>query len=56
MENLRAPRSVKGLPHFLTPAQVEALLAAPDPKATYGLRDRAILELLYATGLRVFGS
>jgi integrase/recombinase XerD len=53
MQNLRAPRSFKGLPHFLTPAQVEALLAAPDPKARYGLRDQAILELLYATGLRV---
>jgi integrase/recombinase XerD len=53
MRNLRAPRSFKGLPRFLTPAQVEALLAAPDPKARYGLRDRAILELLYATGLRV---
>jgi integrase/recombinase XerD len=53
MQNLRAPQSFKGLPHFLTPAQVEALLAAPDPKAPYGLRDRAILELLYATGLRV---
>jgi integrase/recombinase XerD len=53
MHNLRAPRSFKGLPHFLTPAQVEALLAAPDLKATYGLRDQAILELLYATGLRV---
>jgi integrase/recombinase XerD len=53
MQNLRAPRSFKGLPRFLTPAQVEALLAAPDPKAPYGLRDLAILELLYATGLRV---
>ncbi len=53
MRNLRAPRSFKGLPRFLTPAQVEALLAAPDPSARYGLRDRAILELLYATGLRV---
>jgi integrase/recombinase XerD len=53
MQNLRAPRSFKGLPRFLTPAQVEALLAAPDPKLPYGLRDRAILELLYATGLRV---
>jgi integrase/recombinase XerD len=52
MRNLRAPRSFKGLPRFLTPAQVEALLSAPDPKARYGLRDRAILELLYATGLR----
>jgi integrase/recombinase XerD len=53
MQNLRAPRSFKGLPRFLTPAQVEALLAAPDPKDPYGLRDQAILELLYATGLRV---
>ena len=32
--------------------QVEALLQAPDPETPYGLRDRAILELLYATGLR----
>ena len=53
MQNLRAPRSFKGLPRFLTPAQVETLLAAPDPRTPYGLRDRAILELLYATGLRV---
>ncbi len=53
MQNLRAPRSFKGLPHFLTPAQVDALLAAPDPGTPYGLRDRAILEVLYATGLRV---
>jgi integrase/recombinase XerD len=53
MQNLKAPRSFKGLPRLLNPAQVEALLAAPDPKTLYGLRDRAILELLYATGLRV---
>jgi integrase/recombinase XerD len=53
MQNLRAPRAFKSLPRFLTPAQVEALLAAPDPATPYGLRDRAILELLYATGLRV---
>ncbi len=53
MQNLKAPRSFKGLPRFLTPAQVEALLAAPDPTTPYGPRDRAILELLYATGLRV---
>jgi integrase/recombinase XerD len=53
MENLRAPRAFTALPRYLTPAQVEALLAAPDPATPLGLRDRAILEVLYATGLRV---
>jgi integrase/recombinase XerD len=52
MANLRGPQSLKGLPRLLTPVQVEALLAAPDPATSYGQRDRAILELLYATGLR----
>jgi integrase/recombinase XerD len=53
MENLRAPRVFKGLPRYLTTAQVEALLAAPDTSTPLGMRDRAILEVLYATGLRV---
>jgi integrase/recombinase XerD len=53
MENLRAPRAFAALPRYLTPAQVETLLAAPDVETTLGLRDRAILEVLYATGLRV---
>ena len=53
MENLKAPRAFKALPRFLTPAQIEALLAAPDVSTPVGLRDRAILEVLYATGLRV---
>jgi integrase/recombinase XerD len=53
MENLKAPRAMKALPRFLTGAQVEALLAAPDTATPRGVRDRAVLEVLYATGLRV---
>lgn len=53
MENLKAPRMLKALPRFLTGAQVDALLAAPDTRTPRGVRDRAILEVLYATGLRV---
>ena len=52
MENLRAPRAFHALPRFLTGAQVEGLLLAPDPAEPLGLRDRAILETMYATGLR----
>ena len=50
---MRAPKLPRRLPKNLTEAQVEALLAAPDPETTLGLRDRAMLETLYATGLRV---
>jgi integrase/recombinase XerD len=53
MENLKAPRAFTALPRYLTTAQVEALLAAPDVATPLGVRDRAILEGLYATGLRV---
>jgi integrase/recombinase XerD len=53
MENLKAPRAFKGLPRCLTPAQVDALLEAPDAATPLGVRDRAILEVLYASGLRV---
>jgi integrase/recombinase XerD len=52
MENLKAPRAFKALPRCLTTAQVEALLGAPDVGTPIGVRDRAILEVLYATGLR----
>ncbi len=50
---IRAPKLPRRLPKNLSEAQVEALLAAPDPDTTLGLRDRAMLETLYATGLRV---
>jgi integrase/recombinase XerD len=50
---LEPPRRVPRFPKTLSEADVEALLAAPDTQAPLGLRDRAMLELLYATGLRV---
>ena len=50
---IESPRLGRPLPDTLTEADVEALLAAPDLATDLGLRDRAMLELLYATGLRV---
>ena len=50
---VRAPKKPRQLPKLLSEAQVEALLMAPAAEATLGLRDRAMLETLYATGLRV---
>lgn len=47
------PRLPRALPKSLSEAEVEALLAAPDVTTPLGLRDRAMLETLYATGLRV---
>lgn len=47
------PRLGRRLPKTLSEVDVEALLAAPDVDAELGLRDRAMLELMYATGLRV---
>jgi integrase/recombinase XerD len=51
--NVQAPKRSRRLPKSLTEADVEALLAAPDSATPLGLRDRAMLELLYASGLRV---
>src|SRR5665811_790488 len=44
---------IRDRPKNLSEAQIGALLDAPDPETTLGLRDRAMLETLYATGLRV---
>ena len=50
---VNAPRIPKRLPRYLTVSEVEALLAVPDTATPLGLRDRAIIEVLYAAGLRV---
>ncbi|MEA2462787.1 MAG: integrase/recombinase XerD [Acidobacteriota bacterium] len=52
-ENLENPKLWSTLPKSMQPEEVEALLAAPDRTTSAGLRDAAMLELLYATGLRV---
>lgn len=52
-DDLRAPRAWKTLPKFLSVDDVDTLLAAPDTSTPRGLRDRALIEVLYATGLRV---
>ncbi|MBI1733323.1 MAG: site-specific tyrosine recombinase XerD [Gammaproteobacteria bacterium] len=51
--NVESPRLGRGLPRSLSEVEVESLLAAPDTNHDRGMRDRAMLELLYATGLRV---
>jgi integrase/recombinase XerD len=52
-DRIEAPRLGRSLPKSLTEDDVEALINAPDTDTALGLRDRAMLELLYATGLRV---
>jgi len=52
-DRIDAPKLGRALPKYLTEAEVEALLDAPDLNDPLGVRDRTMLELLYATGLRV---
>ncbi len=50
---LKAPKIPQSIPTVITEQQVEALLEAPETTTALGIRDRAILELMYASGLRV---
>lgn len=52
-EDLRAPRAWPSLPKYLAVEEVDKLLEGPDATTPRGLRDRALIEVLYATGLRV---
>jgi len=52
-DDLRPPRAWPALPKFLTLDEVDTLIAQPDVSTALGLRDRAMIELLYATGMRV---
>ena len=53
LQNLSPPRLPEGLPYFLSKEEMRLLLAAPDLTSDLGSRDRSILELMYAAGLRV---
>lgn len=52
-EDLHTPQKQSNLPKFLTEEDMERLLFAPDVKTDVGVRDRAMIELMYAAGLRV---
>jgi integrase/recombinase XerD len=52
-EDLDTPQRFSYLPKFLTEDEINRLLAAPDISTEEGIRDRAVLEIMYATGLRV---
>lgn len=52
-DDLRPPRAWPALPKYLSIQEVDTLIAQPDVSTPLGVRDRAMIELLYATGLRV---
>lgn len=51
--HLKSPKKSESLPDIISESQIETLLSAPDTENPHGLRDKALLELMYATGLRV---
>jgi integrase/recombinase XerD len=53
LEDMESPRTTRSLPEVLSLDEVESLLNQPNPSNPIGMRDKAMLELLYATGLRV---
>ena len=53
VEDIESPKMAKALPEILSLKEVEQLLEQPDPQRLLGVRDRAMFELLYATGMRV---
>lgn len=53
LEDMESPRTTRSLPEVLSLDEVDSLLNRPDPSNPVGMRDKAMLELLYATGLRV---
>lgn len=53
LSKVSGPKREKRLPEFLTASEIRTLIESPDTSTPYGMRDRALLELLYASGLRV---
>jgi tyrosine recombinase XerC len=53
LATIRMPKQEKRLPKFLTVAEINQLLQTPDPTTMLGARDRAMLEVMYSTGIRV---
>ncbi|MBM4402772.1 MAG: tyrosine recombinase XerC [Candidatus Cloacimonetes bacterium] len=53
IDKMQRPKFEQKLPHFFTEEEIEVLLRIPDPADKYGIRNRAILELIYSSGLRI---
>ena len=52
-ERIPIPKETQRVPRYVSPAQIEALLNQPDTTTPWGLRDRALLEVIYSSGLRI---
>lgn len=53
LENLRTPKTIKKLPDILAPEEINKIIEAADSLTPLGIRNRAMLELIYAAGLRI---